>query len=54
MKDDVRYFHDDRTQLGLNKRTPAGHKPEKEPGAGPPILSMPKLGGLHHRYDRAA
>jgi hypothetical protein len=45
MKDDVRYYHDDRTHLGLNKGAPAGHKPEKEPGAGSPISSMPKLAG---------
>jgi putative transposase len=54
MKDYVDYYHDDRTHLALAKGTPAGRKPEKEPGTGPRIVSIPRLGGLHHRYDLAA
>jgi putative transposase len=47
----VRYYHEDRTHLGLNKDTPANRIPSKGSG---PVLSSPRLGGLHHRYDRAA
>jgi transposase InsO family protein len=54
MNEYVRYYHDDRTHLALAKGTPAGRKPEKEPDAGPRIVSIPRLGGLHHRYDLAA
>ena len=54
MREYVRYYHDDRTHLALAKETPAGRKPEKEPGTGPRIVSIPRLGGLHHRYDLAA
>jgi putative transposase len=54
MKDYVRYYHDDRTHLGLAKETPAGRKTEVSGRAKGSIVSMPRLGGLHHRYDRAA
>jgi transposase InsO family protein len=54
MKDYVRYYHDDRTHLGLNKQTPAGRVVTKNPGASGKVLSLPRLGGLHHRYQLAA
>jgi len=54
MKDYVGYYHHDRTHLALAKRTPVGREPEKELGTGPRIVSVPRLGGLHHRYDLAA
>ena len=49
----VRYFHHDRTHLGLHKDTPysrpvAAHTPHAI------IVSRPRLGGMHHRYDVAA
>ena len=47
----VRYHHEDRTHLGLAKQTPAGRTP---PAACGRVVSHPRLGGLHHRYDRAA
>jgi putative transposase len=47
----VRYYHEDRTHLGLGKETPAGRTPSALCGR---ILSYPRLGGLHHRYERAA
>jgi putative transposase len=50
----VLYYHDDRTHLALTKGTPAGREAKKYPGAGPRVVSMPRLGGLHHRYDLAA
>lgn len=49
----VRYYHDDRTHLGLEKDTPAGRSTaiaEKRRK----IVAYPRLGGLHHRYDLAA
>ena len=53
MNEYVRYYHDDRTHLGLKKQTPAGRKP-RESNAGSKVVSMPRVGGLHHRYDLAA
>jgi transposase InsO family protein len=50
----VQYYHDDRTQLALAKETPAGREAVKSSDAGGRVISMPKLGGLHHRYQLAA
>jgi putative transposase len=47
------YYHDDRTHLGLNKRTPAGRASVRR-GHTEQVLCRPRLGGLHHRYDLAA
>jgi len=49
----VRYYNNDRTRLALAKGTPGGRLPASGTGAGSRILSMPRLGGLHHRYDLA-
>lgn len=49
----VSYYHTDRTHLGLNKETPLGRAADKL-FAHPRIVSRPRLGGLHHRYDLAA
>jgi putative transposase len=47
----VGYYHDDRTHLGLGKGTPNRRTRFKASGR---VLSHERLGGLHHRYDRAA
>src|SRR3989442_1447979 len=49
----VRYYHEDRTHLGLNKETPGG-RPTGIPTQDGRVISRPRLGGLHHRYDLAA
>jgi transposase InsO family protein len=55
MNEYVRYYHEDRTHLALAKETPASRAPEKStPGAGCKVVAMPRLGGLHHRYEMAA
>jgi putative transposase len=54
MKEYVGYYHDDRTHLSLAKETPAGSKAGTNSVAGRKVVSMPRLGGLHHRYDLAA
>ena len=46
----VRYYHEDRTHLGLAKDTPAGRPALPRHAAGSKIRSFPRLGGLHHRY----
>ena len=45
------YYHEDRTHLGLAKGTPLGRPPSGVSGR---IVSHERVGGLHHRYDRAA
>jgi transposase InsO family protein len=54
MNEYVRYYHDDRTHLALAKETPAGREAVCDSGAGSKVIAMPRLGGLHHRYDLAA
>src|ERR1039458_407026 len=54
MNEYVRYYHDDRTHLALDKGTPAGREAEKNPDPGRKVISIQRLGGLHHRYDLAA
>ena len=51
LSDYVRYYYEDRTHLGLGKETPFG-RPHSD-GSGL-VVSRGRLGGLHHRYDRAA
>jgi putative transposase len=47
----VCYYHEDRTHLGLGKATPSGRTRSLTSGC---ISVQDRLGGLHHRYDRAA
>jgi len=51
LSDYVRYYHEDRTHLGLGKGTPGGRTHSLTSGR---IYSQERIGGLHHRYDRAA
>ena len=48
----VDYYHRSRTHLGLEKDTPEP-RPIQKPECGR-IVSLPVLGGLHHRYERRA
>jgi hypothetical protein len=54
MTEYVRYYHDDRTHLGLAKQTPANRVPVQATGTEAQVISMPRLGGLHHRYNIVA
>jgi transposase InsO family protein len=47
----VSYYHEDRTHLGLGKETPDRRVRSAASG---PVICYVRLGGLHHRYDRAA
>jgi hypothetical protein len=47
----VRYHHEDRTHLGLEKGTPGGRIRSEASGR---VLAQERVGGLHHRYNRAA
>lgn len=49
----IRYYHEDRTHLGLNKETPT-NRPTAIQTEHCRVISKPRLGGLHHRYDLAA
>jgi putative transposase len=54
MTEYVRYYYEDRTHLGLAKDTPTGRPPGICPAVGSKIHSLPRLGGLHHRYAVSA
>ena len=54
MREYIRYYHEDRTHLGLAKDTPAGRLSARPPTMGNSVQSLPRLGGLHHRYALAA
>ena len=47
----VAYYHQDRTHCGLGKQTP--EKRIRCSGKGI-VVTQPRVGGLHHRYERAA
>ena len=44
------YYHHSRTHLALKKDAPVS-RPVTAQG---PIVTIPLVGGLHHRYDRRA
>jgi transposase InsO family protein len=50
MTEYVSYYHDDRTHLGLTKQTPVGRAIAVSTAISAKIISVPRIGGLHHRY----
>ena len=52
VKSFVAYYHRSRTHLSLDKDTPEP-RPVQAVEAGR-VVSLPQVGGLHHRYERRA
>ena len=50
LREYVAYHHDDRTHDALAKDAPNERAIEPRPSAAHEVISMPRLGGLHHRY----
>jgi len=48
----VIYYHEDRIHQSLDQRPPHGRDVEPVENGG--VVSLPRVGGLHHRYTRAA
>jgi putative transposase len=48
----ILYYHQTRPHLALQKDTP-DHRSTSGISAGP-IVAIPQVGGLHHRYERRA
>ena len=46
------WYNQDRVHLPLGKEAP-DHRPVEPPELGK-VVSLPRLGGLHHRYSRRA
>jgi putative transposase len=53
LREYVHYYHEDRTHLGLGKDTPGGRAAGSVPPMGNKVISLPRIGGLHHRYTAA-
>jgi putative transposase len=51
IRDYVSYYHHDRIHDSLDKDTPDQRPIEPKPAASANVTSMPRLGGLHHRYS---
>jgi putative transposase len=50
LKQYVPYYHEDRTHLGLGKGTPGGRVAASTVSNASKIISLRRLGGLHHCY----
>jgi transposase InsO family protein len=48
----IEYYHDSRCHLALNKDSPEAR--EIQPPDKGKIVEIPRVGGLHHRYERRA
>ena len=48
------YYHEDRTHLGLGKDTPGGRPIAMMSPTRSKVISLARVGGLHHRYIVAA
>lgn len=51
LREHVAYHHDERTHCGLGKGTPSGRVVESRPSTAAKVLALPRVGGLHHRYE---
>jgi transposase InsO family protein len=55
LKEYFNYYNNDRTHLGIEKESPAGRQVTKQTSSSDRLVELPKVGGLHHRYEwRAA
>ena len=45
------YYHYDRTHYGLGKDTPVGRPVQPRPTKDAKVIELPRVGGLHHRYE---
>ena len=51
IRDYVNYHHEDRVHDSLEKDTLNQRPMEQKAGAAATVISLPRLGGLHHRYS---
>jgi len=48
-----KYYHEDRTHLGLNKEHPVERPVSNRTSPTVQLVELPRSGGLHHRYEWA-
>ncbi len=51
LKEYVAYYNDDRCHLTLDRDSPSGRAVQTKPSEVGKVLSLPRLGGLQHRYE---
>ena len=51
IRDYISYYHADRIHDSLEKDTPAMRPVSSKPNQSARLVSFPRIGGLHHRYD---
>ena len=47
----IRYYHADRTHLGLDKDCPEPRAVTPRPSGNAELVARPRIGGIHHRYE---
>jgi hypothetical protein len=47
----VAHYNHDCCHLSLDRNTPMGRKVQAKPSESAQVISLPRLGGLHHKYD---
>ena len=45
------YYHEDRCHLGLSKDSPNGRPVVPAPSRKARVVALPRVGGMHHRYE---
>jgi putative transposase len=51
IRDYISYYHEDRIHDSLEKDSPATRAVSNRPDSQVKLISLPRVGGLHHRYD---
>ena len=51
LREHINYYHHDRTHYSLDKDTPFHRPIAPKPSGDARIVTLPRLGGLHHRYE---
>ena len=51
VRDYIQYYHEDRIHDALRKETPTGRGVERRPSESANVAGVPRVGGLHHRYQ---
>ncbi len=51
MRSYICYYHEDRGHLGLEKDTPNKRPVNPRPSPTAKVVALPRVGGLHHRYE---
>jgi hypothetical protein len=51
MKSYVDYYNKERPHLTLDRNSPDGREIQNKPSKSAKIIALPRLGGLHHKYE---